>query len=547
MNRCLLTLLVCTPMLVSQSVLTTTFAHNNGQSGNMFDIVATNNVIITGFDINMDPGADTVEVYAVTGGGTFVGNETNTAAWTLIASVPVTSLATSAAAPGTPTPIPAGFCVAIPAGSTQGFYVTMTTTTLINYTNGTTQGAVYASDANIQFQEGIGLAYPFGGSFSPRVWNGNIYYSLGTACIPAYQVNQPNSSLDIDGAQSYGYSPAQTTVCPGDNFQVNINSAVPTSYEIGVSATPAIPLGTPPAFTTGGGQIVNVDLTHPSFVYLNSFSPTVPSLTAFASGFTINAAIYAPVTLAAQMGVLDPTHADFISLSQASELTVLASGATIYPGPTGEDSFLQVDIGIVPTCGPASIPFFGTSYSTFYISSNGRVTFTAGNTSPSPALATALSGPPFVGLWTDLSPVSGGTISYSTTTSAVGVTWSAVPYFSETNTATLTLSLDATGLVSLGVAGVMSNPITSGFGNTGDAQFLGMSPGIGASDPGITAFTAGGSGGAPALPTDMIYDFMTGPQIMTAGGLLPSVTSLQTATGTLTFVPAGNTYSWVGL
>ena len=72
----LVVLCVLTPFSVAQSSLTTTYFHNNGQSGNMFDIVATNAVTIVALEVNIDAQeAEDMEVYVVTGGGSFTGLE----------------------------------------------------------------------------------------------------------------------------------------------------------------------------------------------------------------------------------------------------------------------------------------------------------------------------------------------------------------------------------------------------------------------------------------------------------------------------------------
>jgi hypothetical protein len=150
--------------------LTTTFAGGNGQSGNMFDVRSTTRAItIEGFDVNLIAGTHTVEIYYKA--GSYVGFDTNAAAWTLAASVPnVTSVEID-----TPTSVPVTLSIVIPAGQTYAFYVT-TTTGSMRYTNGTTEGAPYASDTYIVIHEGLGKAYPFSSSFTPRVFNGNVYY-----------------------------------------------------------------------------------------------------------------------------------------------------------------------------------------------------------------------------------------------------------------------------------------------------------------------------------------------------------------------------------
>ena len=159
----------------AQSPLTTTFAGGNGQSGNMFDIVGLQPVVITGFDVNLT-GTATIEVYAVTAGTSYVGNEANPGAWTLLGTA--TGVVGNGA--GVPTPVPLTLNVPINPAQQQGFYVTTTAGTL-TYTNGTSLGAVYASNSDIQFLEGIGNAYPFGATFSPRIWNGNIHYTAGSS------------------------------------------------------------------------------------------------------------------------------------------------------------------------------------------------------------------------------------------------------------------------------------------------------------------------------------------------------------------------------
>jgi hypothetical protein len=155
--------------------LTTLWAENNGQSGVMFDIAATNAVTITSFDMNCDLAGDW-EIYYRT--GTHVGNTTNAGAWTLVGSA--TGVPNNPV--NTPTPIPIPVNVNIPAGQTYSFYVTYSSGTGMNYTNGTAVGNVYSSDANISIMEGTGKAYPFGADYTPRIPNMNVYYTTGSGC-----------------------------------------------------------------------------------------------------------------------------------------------------------------------------------------------------------------------------------------------------------------------------------------------------------------------------------------------------------------------------
>jgi len=182
--------ILCVAPLSAQMTLTTTFAAGNGQNGNMFDLEATGGAPLTvnSFDVHTAGTALTVEVYAVTAGTTYVGNEANAAAWTLIG----TATGITGAGTGLPTPLNLALGYSLNPGQPVGFYVTVTSGTL-SYTNGTALGAAYASDAFMTFYEGVGKAYPFGSTFSPRIFNGNIHYGISENILTFSQ----NASLDL--------------------------------------------------------------------------------------------------------------------------------------------------------------------------------------------------------------------------------------------------------------------------------------------------------------------------------------------------------------
>lgn len=200
--------------------LQTTFAAGNNHRGNMFDITAINSVIIEGFDAH-PMGNTTIEIYYKT--GSYAGSENNAAAWTFVGSAAVVAQPT-----GTPTPIPVNVGVTIPAGQTYAFYVTSNNTGVsLNYTNGTTAGNVYASDANIQFLEGCGLEYPFSGSpFSPRIWNGIIHYSPVAGASYLWNTGATTSAIDVTPMSTTTYTVDITASgCSTftDSVQINVS------------------------------------------------------------------------------------------------------------------------------------------------------------------------------------------------------------------------------------------------------------------------------------------------------------------------------------
>ncbi|HEU4419219.1 MAG TPA: hypothetical protein VFT55_09790, partial [Planctomycetota bacterium] len=258
----------------------------------MFDIVGVQPVVITGFDVNLT-GTATIEVYMVTAGTTFVGVDTNPAAWTLLGSAPnVVGLGA-----GVPTPVPLTLNVPINPSQTQGFYVTTTAGTLA-YTNGTLQGAIFAQNSDIQFLEGIGKQYPFAATFSPRVWNGRIHYlpgagggfatksPYGTGCydLPRMAHEQfPGDTFPVDLANTQWtliYVPGGS----GGNYLI-IPSMTP--YDGVTPAVSGVNLVTQP-YTTSSSvswDDASVNMTMPfQFPYPNATSATTSSISVNSNG-----------------------------------------------------------------------------------------------------------------------------------------------------------------------------------------------------------------------------------------------------------------------
>ena len=210
-------LFAATAAVTAQSPLLTTYAGGNGQSGNMFEVNALNAAGVTIRSFNVNTNSSTVgdfEVYTLA--GNYAGNENNAAAWTLVGS----ATGVPCAGFGVATALPICVNVFVASGTTQSFYVTHSDTNIVAYTNGTAAGAVYASNADLEFIEGSGHAYPFAANFTPRVWNGEIFYDIGdTSATPcsfgdvqtygagcggagyasAYELI-PSANMDLDGS-----------------------------------------------------------------------------------------------------------------------------------------------------------------------------------------------------------------------------------------------------------------------------------------------------------------------------------------------------------
>jgi hypothetical protein len=151
--------------------LTTLFASNNGFAGNMFDITPTADLEITAIDINVTAAGTLAEVDVWYRAGTSVGFENSSAGWTFLGSYSGTS-----AGQDLPTNIDmAGNGMTFLGGQSYGMYVDLTSysTQTFRYTN----GANTYSNADLSLTTNVGKGSGFGGStFTPREWNGTIYY-----------------------------------------------------------------------------------------------------------------------------------------------------------------------------------------------------------------------------------------------------------------------------------------------------------------------------------------------------------------------------------
>jgi len=169
----------------TSNTLTTSFAATTLADGNMFDIVAQEDIIINSFDINLNTGfTSDIEVYFKE--GTWVGSENNASDWTLVATASgVTSNGFNNA-----TPLNLSMGISVESNKRVAFYVTQSTNLGgFWYTIGTAVGNTLASDANLTLFEGAGKAYPFGNTFSPRDFNGNIIYDTRNAFSGNFDTN----------------------------------------------------------------------------------------------------------------------------------------------------------------------------------------------------------------------------------------------------------------------------------------------------------------------------------------------------------------------
>lgn len=346
----------------SADSLTTTFVSNNGSSGNVFSVTATNTLTIDSFYINGSSNS-LMEVWYRQ--GSYIGHESSNAGWTLLGSHTVVS-----AGMNNPTRLPVGG-LTIPAGQTYSLAVTYVSGS-IRYTNGTGSNQTY-QDANMTIDCGKGGGY-WGFTISPRVWNGRIFYSLGSggaSCSSQkspLQVNVVNFP-SVDAGISSIANPSSSVV---SGTQQDIKAVI-TNYGIGTMTSANIKwwingmmqdsLAWVGSLTNGATDTVILDTAH----VFNGGIYNITAWTSFpnnafdsiqnndTSGFTFNACMQGTYTIGdTSTGTFDfPSFTSAIAAIQSAGLC----GNVVFNVDTGT-YIEQLTIPSIFTSGPnATVTF----------------------------------------------------------------------------------------------------------------------------------------------------------------------------------------------
>ncbi len=118
-------------------------------------------------------------------------------------------------------------------------------------------------------------------------------------------------------------------------------------------------------------------------------------------------------------------------------------GATV---AVGDDTFTLVTLSSGKT-----VNIYGTSYSSFYVGSNGYITFGSPDTSYNESTSKHFAIKRVSGWFDDLDPRSGGTVSWLQHTDRVAVTWDAVPEYGTANSNSFQIELFFDGRIRISI------------------------------------------------------------------------------------------------
>jgi subtilisin family serine protease len=168
---------------------------------------------------------------------------------------------------------------------------------------------------------------------------------------------------------------------------------------------------------------------------------------------------------------------NFLPQDSASGYTVRRSNLTSFPvDPTGgtpldfgDDESVNVDLA-----DGKQVQLYGTAYSGFYIGSNGYITFTTGDSEPTPSFDAHFALPRVAALMADLDPSAGGAVSWKQMPDRAVVTWSGVPSYgsSDSNSFQIELFFDGRIRITLLALGNSGGLIGLSFGGGTPANLV---------------------------------------------------------------------------
>ncbi|MSR75740.1 MAG: hypothetical protein EXS14_09770 [Planctomycetes bacterium] len=324
-----------------------------------------------------------------------------------------------------------------------------------------------------------------------------------TMPTPSWQVNTAAASMSIDGATNNGFvGPISVTRIPGTTSILAVASPyVGSPWEIVV--VPALAL--PNVAIGAQGQIVNVNLGNPGAITLNGgFAST------WAAPLWQTALVAPPVglTLSAQFAVITPVAGGMLALSAANEWLVVPCSGGNQPLTLGDDDSVLVPLGFPNHCGVSSINFYGTSYTSLHVNSNGSVSFNQGTGDFSPVAAAFNSQMPrLAGHWSDLEPNAAGTVTATSTSAGVfKVSFVNVPEWGSGNTKLC--SFDMSFDTASGSCGVQAYSHSGGAWSTD--TLVGISRGIAATSTSVAFSSFLGLGAQNGVATRSIYQLAIG-------------------------------------
>jgi len=147
----------------------------------------------------------------------------------------------------------------------------------------------------------------------------------------------------------------------------------------------------------------------------------------------------------------------FVPDGSNSYYTVCGGSALAFPTDPAGGLILSLgddDFAPVTLSGGAHVQLYGRSYSSFYVGSNGYITFEAGDTQMSESLSRHFGRPRISGLFDDLDPQARGTVSVRQLEDRAVVTFEGVPEYGRTGVNSFQIELFFSGKIRMTWLGI---------------------------------------------------------------------------------------------
>jgi serine protease AprX len=134
-----------------------------------------------------------------------------------------------------------------------------------------------------------------------------------------------------------------------------------------------------------------------------------------------------------------------------------------------DDSYASISLS-----GGATVSLYGVSYSSFYVGSNGYITFNSPDTEYNESLSAHFDLPRVSALFDDLNPAQGGTVSWKQLSDRAAITWWNVPEYNAGNQNTFQIELYFDGQIKINYLAIAASDGLAGLsaGNGVDPDFF---------------------------------------------------------------------------
>ncbi|MAB89894.1 MAG: hypothetical protein CMJ90_10600 [Planctomycetes bacterium] len=350
---------------------------------------------------------------------------------------------------------------------------------------------------------------------------GQLFYdNMSLTSQGPWQINNAVSALDLNGGGGSACTGSHLTAAVGTPVTMNSAGAAGNPFDIAVTFANSVPA----YITTAGQQQVNVDINHSSLFNLNGGAPNFAGLLRLLphpGAFSFPVPTAGPILASAQQLVLDATHADAFQLSQAVEVDIQGCGGTGTPFSPAlpDDGNVLVTLQSLHPCA-LDVTFYGTTYTEFYIGSNGDVTFTAGSSDFTATYGEWATMMPRIGFAADLEPNNYGVITASHNGNTGAGDWITISYANVTEWGTTGMGVTSYNIELHGPNGHEIGGFTTD-GTWGvTSTCMGMSNGSLGTDPGQASFDAVAGSGLQASvnASDCVVDANVGGMIINSTG-----------------------------